>query len=119
MKEEIDAQKCAKFGNRGNNGTSDPNGTNGADTTKDGFCTTELADLPGETLLDEPALAHLLDTSSRTIRRMVYRGQLPAGIKLGGRRVWMVKKLLEYLTDEADRMAGVSKKTAARFRIVE
>lgn len=50
---------------------------------------------------------------------MVYLGQLPAGFKLGGRRVWMVKTLVDYLRDEAVRMANVARKSAVRFRIVE
>ena len=84
-----------------------------------GFCTSGLAELPGEALLDEKALANLLGISRRTVRRMVYLGQVPAGIKLGGRRVWVVSKLLEYLTEEAERMADVARATAARFRVVE
>ena len=78
----------------------------------------DLARKPAGTLMDERALADCLDVSPRTLRRMVKRGQLPNGIKLGGRRMWLAEKVLQFLNDRADELAGEAKKTASRLKFV-
>ena len=79
----------------------------------DGICLTGLAANPQYTLLDEHALAKMLKVSDRTVQRMVLRGQLPAGIKLGSRRMWMVGKLIEFLGAESDRLKKEAHRIAA------
>ena len=71
---------------------------------------TNLAQYPPGTLLSEESLANALKVSARTLRRMVARYELPPGIRLGGRKVWVVEKVREYLADRAERLA----KEAAR-----
>jgi len=83
-----------------------------------GLCVTQLAELPAESLLDSAALARCLSVSTRTLRRMAGRGELPKGIKLGGRRVWIAGKILEFLAHRADRHAAEAKKVAARLAVV-
>lgn len=74
-----------------------------------------LAMLCEGTMLDEKALAECLGTSPRTLRRMVRRGEIPQGIKLGGRRLWVVGKVREYLAEQADRLADDAKRIARHF----
>jgi hypothetical protein len=81
-----------------------------------GICLTGLAEKPGQALLDEFALADILGVSTRTVRRMVLRGQLPNGIRLGGRRMWVVGKLAEFLSVESDRMAKEARRIAALYQ---
>jgi predicted DNA-binding transcriptional regulator AlpA len=80
-----------------------------------GLCITGLAEMPERTLLDERAMASALHVSPRTIRRMVMRGQLPAGIKLGSRRMWLVGKVTEFLSAESDKSAAEARRIAALF----
>ena len=89
---------------------------NGCPGAAGGFITTKLAEMPGDTLMDTAELAALLRVSSRTIRRMVYCGELPKGIKMGGRRLWLAGNLRGYLKDEAERCASLAKISAQRFR---
>ena len=81
-----------------------------------GLCVTQFADLPAEAILDARALGRCFSVSTRTLRRMVARGQLPRGIKLGRRRMWLAGKVLQYLTAEADRRAAEAKRIASRLR---
>lgn len=80
-----------------------------------GLFTSTLAETSTGTLLDERALAQCLCVSARTVRRMVGRGQLPPGVKLGGRRIWMAGKVIEYLQHEADRLATAAKRRTIRL----
>lgn len=70
---------------------------------------------PG-TLLNERAMASCLAVSTRTLRRMVQRGQLPKGIKLGGRRMWMTEKVMEFLTDQSNELAREARRLAHRYK---
>ena len=70
--------------------------------------TTELAQYPADTLLDERALASALGASPRTVRRMVARVELPAGFRLGGRTVWLVGTVRKYLEERAQNAASRS-----------
>lgn len=74
-----------------------------------------LAGLPPNALLGEKALAAVLDVSIRTLHRMVVRGQMPQGVKLGGRRVWMAGKVIEYLAAEAERLAMEARRLSIRM----
>ncbi len=74
-----------------------------------------LSKCPAGTLLNERALADCLAVSPRTVRRMVAHGQLPAGIKLGGRRIWIAEKVMEFLVSRSDDLATEARKRAFRF----
>jgi hypothetical protein len=80
------------------------------------FLTTRLADLPHDTLLDSGALAELFGLSPRTLRRMVSRYELPPGIYVGGRKLWIAGKVLEYLVERAESLARDSAKRMARMK---
>jgi len=60
-------------------------------------------------------LAGHFQVSTRTIRRMVAHGQIPEGVKIGGRRVWIVGKVIEYVTVEAERLAVEARRRALRL----
>jgi predicted DNA-binding transcriptional regulator AlpA len=64
--------------------------------------------LQADDLMDSVELSRFLSVSTRTLRRMVSRGELPNGMKLGGRRVWIAGKVLTYLNEEAERQAIAS-----------
>ena len=75
---------------------------------------TELAEYPPDTLLSQRALASVLGVSPRTIRRMICRYELPPGIKLGGRKVWIVRALREFLEQRFTTAAEAAAETRAR-----
>ena len=102
-------ESCVKLGN----GVPDDSVSAKKSEAQVGLCTVELAQLPKDTLVDECVLATHLKTSPRSIRRYVASGQLPPGNKLGGRRVWMIRQVIEYLAREADRAA----KSARRLQL--
>ena len=62
-----------------------------------------LARLPEKTLVDESSLAAALKVTSRTVRRMVTRFELPPPVQLGGRSVWMVGKVLQHIESALER----------------
>ena len=76
------------------------------------FVSTVLAAYPADTVLDQQALALALGVSSRTIRRMVSRYELPPGLALGGRKVWLAQKVREYLNSRAEEVALESARLA-------
>ena len=80
---------------------------------------TGLASMPENTLLDETMLSGLLEVSTRTLRRMVGRRQLPQGMKMGCRRIWLAGKVIEFLSDEADRQIAKAKMMATRMSKLE
>lgn len=82
----------------------------------EGTTITALTLLPTGTMLDERALAGVLRVSPRTIRRMVERGELPEGVKLGGRKIWISEKVIDYIAAQADRQAAEARKQAERIQ---
>ena len=77
---------------------------------------TRLAELPQGAMLDENALASALGVSTRTVRRMVDRCEIPAGVKLGARKVWFSDRVLGFLMARAEREAEVAERNAQRLR---
>ena len=75
-------------------------------TERPPFLGTDLARLPREALLDQRSLAGALHVSPRTLRRMVTRFEVPPGVKLGARRIWIAGKVLEYLERRAEELAS-------------
>ena len=78
------------------------------------FLGTDLARLPREALLDQRSLAEALRVSPRTLRRMVTRFEVPPGVKLGARRIWIAGKVLEYLERRAEELALSSSENERR-----
>ena len=67
-----------------------------------------LAEMHPDEVIDITELARLLGLHTKTIRRMVQRGELPRGATLGGKRQWRVGTLLSYLRDRFEREAQFS-----------
>ena len=59
---------------------------------------TKLAELPPDALLDEAALADALSLSTRSIRNLVDRRELPEPFQLCGKR-WRAGTVCEFLTE--------------------
>ena len=76
-----------------------------------GVVITRLAELPDKTLMSEHALAQALEVSVRTFQRLVAQGHLPPGVGLGGKRLWFVGRVLDWLTHRAEQ----AEKEASRF----
>lgn len=74
-----------------------------------------LAELPGQTLLDERALAVCLGVAMRTIRRMVRRSELPPPVPFGGRATWMVANVLTHFAHRAERAAREAERETQRL----
>ena len=85
-------------------------------TKKAPLVSIELAQCPAEAVLDQPALAAMLAVSPRTLRRMITRFEIPPGVKLGGRRVWLAGKVRDYLGARADVAIKESERAAVRMR---
>lgn len=75
-----------------------------------------LSQLPAGSLLDERALAAALEVSPRTVRRMVERGEFPAGVRLGARKIWLSDKVQQFLAERAERLAAEARRQAERIR---
>ena len=76
---------------------------------------TGLAELPGKTLLDERALAGMFRVTTRTIRRMIARFELPPPVMLAGKSTWIVERVLAHIEDRADRAARHAEHQARRI----
>lgn len=74
-----------------------------------------LARMEARTLLNEIALAHALGVSTRTVRRLVVRNEIPPGVKLGARRVWLAGDVLGHVQRRADKAAREAERTARRI----
>ena len=57
-----------------------------------------LANLNKDTVVNEAALADLLNVDPRTVRRMEERSHLPKHFKLGGNSCWIVGKVIDYFS---------------------
>jgi predicted DNA-binding transcriptional regulator AlpA len=77
---------------------------------------TEFGSYPPDTLLDQEALAACLRVSARTLRRMVARLELPPGLRLGGKKVWIVATIRKFLEERAAELASKSVHAAAGVR---
>ena len=75
-----------------------------------------LARLPEKTILDEARLAHILQVSARTVRRMVMRFELPPSTKLAGRSVWMAGNVLAHIEAGMQRSERDAERYARRIR---
>jgi hypothetical protein len=73
-------------------------GLSGNDQAKSsGILIDFFARLPEKTLIDEARLACEFHLTPRTIRRMVENSLLPRPVKIGGRSMWQVGRVVAYL----------------------
>lgn len=81
----------------------------------EGTVIVELATLPPGALLDETALARTLGVTTRTIRRMVGRYELPPAVSFAGRSTWQAGAVLDWFKARADRVAKEAERRALAF----
>ncbi len=67
-----------------------------------------LAALPHDAPLGAKVMAAIFGVGPRAIGRMVQRGELPPGIKVGGRNIWMAGVLREHLRRRAEDAAKLA-----------
>ena len=72
---------------------------------------------PDDRFLTKIELAEALYCSPRTLNRMVEKFEIPPGIILGGRCVWIVGKVKLWLASSASRREAEAEKEAVRRRI--
>ncbi len=72
---------------------------------------------PDDRILTKIELAEALCCSPRTLNRMVEKFEIPPGIILGGRCVWIVGKVKLWLASSASRREAEAEKEAVRRRI--
>ena len=81
-----------------------------------GMMIDELARLPSKTILDEARMASLLGVTERSIRRTVERGELPPGISLGKRTVWLSDRVLNYVDARAAEVEQEGRQRGRKIR---
>ena len=91
------------------------NETKGTVKTSDEHVYEELARMHYNTMLDEEGLAKRLKVSTRTLRRMVQRYELPAGTPLGRKSIWVVGQVLDFLKERMQRKIEVAHKQYAKL----
>jgi len=70
----------------------------------------DLGAFDPDTLLDLGGLCGLFRCCSRSIRRMIMKGELPPPVRLGVRQVWQVGRITSWIAARA----AVAEKSAAR-----
>lgn len=80
-----------------------------------GICLTALAELPDAAELDARALAHALGVHEKTLRRMAQRGEIPPGIRQGGRSVWLAGRVRGWIQDRAEQAEREAKREILRL----
>jgi predicted DNA-binding transcriptional regulator AlpA len=61
-----------------------------------------LARMPERAILDEKAMAEVFGVTTRTVRRMVGRHEIPPGVPLAGKTAWMAGKVLAFLEQKLE-----------------
>lgn len=74
-----------------------------------------LSRLPREMIVDTRALARVLGRSTRTIRRMVDRYEIPPPIRMSGRSTWQVGTILSWYAERAERRVSESRRVRDRL----
>ena len=78
-----------------------------------------LANMPEKAIITETALARVLAVTTRTIRRMVQRNEIPPAVNLAGKSVWFAGNVLSHLQSRAERVAkDAERRHAARLRLI-
>ena len=81
-----------------------------------GVVITALAEMLARSIVDEAKLAYMLRVSTRTVRRMVTRTELPRPVKLGGRATWFAGDVLDHIAMRAEALRREAEKDAARIK---
>lgn len=76
-----------------------------------------LDQFPDDRLLTKPELAEILGCSPRTLNRMVEKFEIPPGVILGGRCVWIAGKVKAWIASSASRREAAAEKEAVRRRV--
>ena len=79
------------------------------------FCA-NLAKLPADTMLPEEALMKMLNKSRKSIRRSVDRGELPAPVRVMGKRVWTVSSIVQHIQNRLKDKANESRSMRERSK---
>ena len=88
----------------------------GPQSPKRGLVIDSLARLPEMAILDESRLAETLQVTTRTVRRMVARFELPPPVSLAGRSVWMAGRVLRFIENAIERAEQEAAKQSQRIR---
>lgn len=75
----------------------------------------DLATLSEKTIIDEMALARMLKVTSRTIRRMVTRFELPRPVRFAGRSSWQAGAIIRHFEARALAIEQEARKEAQRI----
>lgn len=75
-----------------------------------GLQITRLAELPEKAIVDEAKLAEICSVTTRTIRNMVARGELPPPMPFGGRATWIVGRILTWIDERAQKIEREAKR---------
>ncbi|MCK6474048.1 MAG: hypothetical protein L6R28_20190 [Planctomycetes bacterium] len=78
-----------------------------------------LVALPPKALVTEAGLAKAFGVTTRTVRRMVARGELPPPIRLTGKSTWIAERILAHLDARAECAAREADREARRIRAIE
>ncbi len=78
-----------------------------------GLLIDDLARLPEKAIVDEKRLATMLRVTTRTIRRMIDRLELPPPVRMRGRSVWFAGLVLSYIEEKAMQSARAASRRAA------
>lgn len=71
-------------------------------TDSDEYIIKELAEMPAGTILGKSSLANILGKDERTIDRMVENVQIPSGVKLGNKMVWVNDQIIDFLRQRVE-----------------
>jgi N-methylhydantoinase B/oxoprolinase/acetone carboxylase alpha subunit len=74
-----------------------------------------LARMPERAILDEKAMAEAFRVTPRTVRRMVGRYEIPPGVPLAGKTVWMAGKVLSFLESKMEQAESSARGRAEAF----
>jgi hypothetical protein len=61
-----------------------------------------LAEMPGETLIDEAGLARIFGRCSKSVKRAVARAELPRPVRLFGKSTWTARAVLDHLNQRLE-----------------
>ena len=81
-----------------------------------GLLIDELARMPEKAVLDATRLAAILRVETRTLRRMVSRGELPPSVPFSGHSVWLAGRVLAHLEAAAEREEKEAEKQLQKIR---
>lgn len=81
--------------------------------------TISLGGFADDDLITKPELCKCLNCSERTLQRMVERFEIPPGVELGSRKVWIVGKIRAWFANAAERRETEALKEARRLRVFE